>query len=122
MNGGSGSAYRVADDGSLTGSRCDICGHVAYPPRQAHCDRAMSDAALEPVGRVESFSDVHIAPACFGTPYRIGYVRLASGPRVVTRFIGELASMADPRNATVSISPAPAGLNPGLVASLSDAQ
>src|ERR1039457_3048696 len=87
--------YSGLPSGALAGSLCEVCHEHACPPRVAHCDRPMIPVGLAPRGRVESFSDVQIAPAELRPPYRIAYVRLQSGPRVVARLEGELGAMAD---------------------------
>ena len=94
----------------LAGARCPVCGQQACPPRLAHCGRPMEPVELAPRGRVESFSDVHIAPAELRPPYRIAYVRLEAGPRVVARLAGPLASSLDPTGALVALEVGPVGL------------
>lgn len=48
----------------------------------AHCDIPMTSLALDPGGRVEAWTRIHVAPKKFSTPYLVGYVRLDDGPRI----------------------------------------
>ena len=71
----------------LMGSRCPKCGKHAFP-RRTLCDVCGTSAGLEPVrlsntGTLYSFSEVHVAPRVFTTPYVIGYVDLPEDVRVL---------------------------------------
>ena len=79
----------VEDGGQvfLIGSRCPQCGKHAFP-RRTFCDACGTSAGMEPVrlsntGTLYSFSEVHIAPKMFATPYVIGYVDLPHDVRVL---------------------------------------
>ncbi len=79
----------VEDGGTvfLIGSRCRTCGKHAFPCR-TFCDACGASAGLEPVrlsntGRLYTFSEVHVAPKAFATPYVIGYVDLPEDVRVL---------------------------------------
>lgn len=119
MNG-STPRYSSHSSGALAGSRCEICHVNVCPPRVAHCDRPMTLVELAPRGHVESFSDVQIAPVELRPPYRIAYVQLQSGPRVVARLEGELAAMVDPTGLEVQLAIAPVGMgeSPALAGTL----
>lgn len=78
----------VVEDGRvvLVGSRCGRCGKIAFP-RRTVCDRCgkeggQEDARLSSIGRLYSFSEVHVAHEGFQTPYVIAYVDLPEGVRV----------------------------------------
>lgn len=89
--------HSVDAAGDLAGARCAVCGTVVCPPRLMHCDRAMQPAPLRPLGRVEVWSTVHVAPGEHRTPYRIAYVRLLDGPRIVAKLAADCPADADGR-------------------------
>ncbi len=71
----------------LIGSRCPTCGKHAFP-RRAFCDACGTAGPLERVkldsaGTLYTFSEVHVAPKVFSTPYVIGYVDLPQNVRVL---------------------------------------
>ncbi len=71
----------------LIGSRCPKCGKHTFP-RRAICDACGASAGLESVrlsntGTLYSFSEIHVAPKVFTTPYVIGYVDLPEDVRVL---------------------------------------
>jgi uncharacterized OB-fold protein len=71
----------------LIGSRCPACSKHAFP-RRIFCDACGTSAGLEPVrlsntGTLYTFSEVHVAPKVFATPYVIGYVDLPEDVRVL---------------------------------------
>lgn len=73
----------------LIGSRCPKCGKHVFP-RRAFCDACGNSAGLEPVklsntGKLYTFSEVHVAPKVFTTPYVIGYVDLPEDVRVLAQ-------------------------------------
>ena len=70
----------------LIGSRCLRC-HKHVFPRRTWCDSCdteveMAPARLSRTGTLYSFSEVHIAPRVFTTPYVVGYIDLPEGVRV----------------------------------------
>lgn len=81
--------------GRIVGARCRRCGAVSVPARPYHCDEATESASVEPRGRVESWTVIRAAPDRFPVPYRMAYVRLDAGPRVLARLEGADAG-ADP--------------------------
>jgi uncharacterized OB-fold protein len=71
----------------LMGSRCPKCGKHAFP-RRTVCDACGTSAGLESVrlsntGTLYTFSEVHVAPKVFTTPYVIGYVDLPEDVRIL---------------------------------------
>ncbi len=71
----------------LIGSRCPTCGKHTFP-RRTFCDACGTSAGLEPVrlsntGTLYSYSEIHVAPKVFATPYVIGYVDLPQDVRVL---------------------------------------
>jgi uncharacterized OB-fold protein len=86
---GAGVPYVVADDGrpELAGSRCAACGLAAFPVRHACSGCGRPDPAATGLGRdgsLYSYAAVHVS-ATRTTPLTLGYVDLASGPRVLAR-------------------------------------
>jgi uncharacterized OB-fold protein len=70
----------------LIGSRCPKCGKHTFP-RRTVCDGCGTSGEQEPVrlsntGSLYSFSEIHVAPKVFTTPYVIGYVDLPEDVRV----------------------------------------
>lgn len=117
-------AISISSSGALVGTRCVVCGKYSCPPRIGHCDRPMEPVDVAPRGRVESYSDVRIAPPELKPPYRIAYVRLDAGPRVVARLEGELSQLLDPTDRIVQLTIAHNGLggSPALVATAVQAE
>jgi uncharacterized OB-fold protein len=79
----------------LLGSRCPNCGKHAFP-QTTFCDQCGNSSGLETarlsgVGRLYSFTEVHVAPASLETPYVIGYVDFPEDVRV----LGQLDHTAD---------------------------
>lgn len=110
--------YVASPSGQLAASRCRVCGRFVCPPRLAHCDLPEELVELAPEGQIESFSDVQMAPTPLNPPYRIAYVRLTAGPRVVARLRGSVASSQDPAGAAVRLAIDAVGFGgaPALVA------
>lgn len=84
-----GDPFVVAADGrpELVGSRCAACGLAAFPVRHAcsGCGRsAPEETGLGAVGTLYSCAAVHVSASGRG-PITLGYVDLASGPRVLAR-------------------------------------
>jgi uncharacterized OB-fold protein len=85
------------EDGSarLAGSRCDICGAIAFPARSVcgHCHaRVLTPVTLAGRGQVVSATHVATPPAGFDQPFEVALVDLAEGPRV----FGLLTAPASP--------------------------
>jgi uncharacterized OB-fold protein len=81
----------------LIGMRCASCGTAAFPMREicSGCGRddGLSEIELTGEGKLYSFSEVHVAPKGFATPYVIGYVDLADGVRVLAQVDGKAADL-----------------------------
>ncbi len=81
----------------LIGSRCPTCGKHAFP-RRAFCDacgtgEGLESVRLESTGALYSFSEVHVAPKVFSTPYVIGYVDLPANVRVLAQIEAPAADL-----------------------------
>ena len=69
----------------LTGSQCNSCREVAFPPRHVcgRCgSRALSPMTLSGSGSVISATHVETPPAGFDRPIDVALVDLAEGPRL----------------------------------------
>jgi uncharacterized OB-fold protein len=69
----------------LTGSRCESCGAIAFPPRHVcgQCgSRDQSAATLAGSGIVVSTTHVVTPPAGFDQPIDVALIDLAEGPRL----------------------------------------
>lgn len=66
----------------LVGQECISCDAKQFPPRE-RCHTCGSGSlesfAFDPVGTVETYSVVHVAPEGFDPPYPVGFVRLSPG-------------------------------------------
>lgn len=73
----------------LTGMACPACGLVTFPTQNiCHgCGNRddLAAAELAPEGTLYSFSEVHIAPRSFKTPFVIAYVDLDDGVRLLAQ-------------------------------------
>lgn len=80
-------AYRKNSDGTvvLMGRRCTGCSKRFFPAVD-FCDACDGDAfeaiELEPRGTLYSYSEIHVAPKYFPTPYVVGYVDFGPDLRV----------------------------------------
>lgn len=83
---GSGPPFLVVDGRvQLVGSRCAACGLAAFPVRPACSGCGSADptpTGLGGEGVLYSYAAVHVSSS---TPLTLGYVDLASGPRVLAR-------------------------------------
>jgi uncharacterized OB-fold protein len=75
----------------LLASRCTHCSQLAFPPTDecARCGRAedgdRQSVSLSGLGRLYTYSVIHVAPASFRPPYAVGYVDLPEGIRVLAQ-------------------------------------
>jgi len=81
----------------LIGMRCSHCGTVAFPAREvcSKCGRddALEEKVLQGPGKLYTFTEVHVAPAGFPTPYVIGYVDMPDDVRVLGQIDGRVADL-----------------------------
>jgi uncharacterized protein len=81
----------------LHGSKCAHCGSVAFPPHPlcpgCGAQSGQDAVKLSPVGALYTFSEVHIAPKGFATPYVVGYVDLPEGVRLFGQIEGQAAEL-----------------------------
>jgi uncharacterized OB-fold protein len=101
----------------LHGSRCGRCGAVAFPAHNAcpscGAESGQDSVLLSPVGTLYSFSEIHVAPKGFATPYAVGYVDLPEGVRLFGQIEGSAAELRIGQKVAVTLGPvrlhAPAG-------------
>lgn len=95
------------DDGgriTLIGGKCTGCGKRFFPDA-AFCDRCDGDR-FEPVdigitGRLYSYSEIHVAPRAFNTPYVVGYVDFGDDVRV----FGQIDNPASALSVDIPVTP-----------------
>ena len=85
-----------ADGLVLIGRRCQGCGKRFFPA-VALCDSCEGEA-FEPVeierhGTLYSYSEIHVAPRAFPTPYVVGYVDFGDDLRVFGQIAGSAAEL-----------------------------
>jgi uncharacterized OB-fold protein len=70
----------------LVGSKCARCGAAAFPPHplcpSCGAPNGQERVELSAVGTLYTFSEIHIAPKGFATPYAVGYLDLPEGVRL----------------------------------------
>jgi uncharacterized OB-fold protein len=92
----------------LHGSRCGRCGAVAFPAHKVcpSCGEGGQDGVLlSPVGTLYSFSEIHVAPRGFATPYAVGYVDLPEGVRLFGQIEGRAAELRIGQKLAVTLGP-----------------
>ncbi len=60
---------------------------------------------LSPVGTLYTFSEVHIAPKGFATPYAVGYVDLPEGVRLFGQIEATAAQLQVGQQVAVTLGP-----------------
>jgi uncharacterized protein len=94
----------------LHGSRCGRCSAVAFPAHKAACaacgaESGQDSVLLSPVGTLYSFSEIHVAPRGFATPYAVGYVDLPEGVRLFGQIEGRAADLRIGQRVAVTLGP-----------------
>ena len=93
----------------LHGSRCGRCGGVAFPAHKAcpscGAESGQDAVLLSPVGTLYSFSEIHVAPKGFATPYAVGYVDLPEGVRLFGQIEGRAAELRIGQKVAVTLGP-----------------
>ena len=127
MNGGT--AYFPAsqpwtDEGGavrLHGSKCAHCGAVAFPPHPScpacGAESGQDAVRLSPVGTLYTFSEIHIAPKGFATPYAVGYVDLPEGVRLFGQIEAKAAELKLGQQVAVTLGPVRADASGRMVVS-----
>jgi len=85
--------WDALSEGRLQTTGCVRCEVLNFPPRnlcRACWSRDLRWVDLKPVGRLYSFTRVHVVPGAFSAdaPYTIGIVDLDGGPRLMCRLMG----------------------------------
>ena len=93
----------------LMGSKCARCGAVAFPPHPScptcGTQSGQDTVRLSPVGTLYTFSEIHIAPKGFTTPYAVGYVDLPEGVRLFGQIEGRAADLKLGQQVAVTLGP-----------------
>ena len=81
----------------LIGMCCSTCDTKAFPARGV-CSHCCAQSGLEPFrlsarGTLYTYSEVHVAPKDFPTPYVIGFVDLEDGVRVFGQIEGPASAL-----------------------------
>jgi uncharacterized OB-fold protein len=93
----------------LIGSKCARCGAVAFPPHPlcpaCGAESGQEAVRLSPVGTLYTFSEIHVAPKGFATPYAVGYVDLPEGVRLFGQIEGRAADLSLGQQVAVTLGP-----------------
>jgi uncharacterized OB-fold protein len=93
----------------LLGSRCAHCGGVAFPPHPlcpaCGAESGQDTVLLSATGTLYSFSEIHIAPKGFATPYTVGYVDLTEGVRLFGQIEAKAAELAIGQKVAIGLGP-----------------
>jgi uncharacterized OB-fold protein len=93
----------------LHGSQCAHCGQSAFPPHPScpscGAETGQDTVHLSPVGTLYSFSEIHIAPKGFATPYAVGYVDLPEGVRLFGQIEGKASDLTIGQAVAVTLAP-----------------
>jgi uncharacterized OB-fold protein len=93
----------------LHGSKCAHCGVVAFPPHPlcsaCGAEDGQDTVQLSPVGTLYTFSEIHIAPKGFATPYAVGYVDLPEGVRLFGQIETAAAGLEVGQQVAVTLGP-----------------
>jgi len=93
----------------LIGSKCACCGAVAFPPHPScptcGVESGQNAVPLSPVGTLYTFSEIHVAPKGFATPYAVGYVDLPEGVRLFGQIEGRAADLRLGQQVAVTLGP-----------------
>jgi uncharacterized protein len=97
----------------LHGSKCAQCGSVAFPPYPScpacGAESRQDAVQLSPIGTLYTFSEIHIAPKGFATPYVVGYVDLPEGVRLFGQIEGRAAELRLGQPVAVTLGPVRTG-------------
>jgi uncharacterized OB-fold protein len=93
----------------LHGSKCGHCGTAAFPPHPmcpaCGAQSGQDTVKLSPVGTLYTFSEIHIAPKGFATPYAVGYVDLPEGVRLFGQIEATAAELRLGQQVAVTLGP-----------------
>lgn len=81
----------------LAAMECRECGTKVFPPGD-HCPSCLGTGLatlpVRSIGRLYSYTTVHVAPPQWQTPYVLGYVDFAEGVRVFGKVKADPAQLA----------------------------
>lgn len=93
----------------LHGSKCSHCGVVAFPPHPlcpaCGAESGQDRVELSPIGTLYTFSEIHIAPKGFATPYAVGYVDLPEGVRLFGQIEAAASQLRIGQQVAVTLGP-----------------
>jgi uncharacterized OB-fold protein len=93
----------------LHGSKCAQCGAVAFPPHGlcpgCGAEHGQDKVELSGVGTLYTFSEIHVAPKGFATPYAVGYVDLPEGVRLFGQIEARAADLKVGQKVAVTLGP-----------------
>jgi len=105
----------------LHGSKCAHCGVAAFPPHPScpacGAEGSQDTVQLSPVGTLYTFSEIHIAPKGFVTPYAVGYVDLPEGVRLFGQIETPAADLRLGQQVAVTLGPVRADASGRMVIS-----
>lgn len=85
-------ATSPSDKSYLIGSKCNLCGYVSFPKRLVcpAClkENTMEEIKLSRMGKIYSYSVLHVSLPGFPAPYIIARTELPEGPRVTSLITG----------------------------------
>lgn len=86
--------WKELAQGRLMTIKCNACRKLTFPPKPfcPHCwSKDVGWTALDPTGRIYSYTVIHATPAAFAaeTPYTVGIIDLSAGLRIATRILDE---------------------------------
>ncbi len=88
----------------MVGTQCEGCGKRFFPS-VAFCDQCDGDAFktmdIGSHGKLYSYSEIHVAPKAFETPYVVGYVDFGDDVRV----FGQIAHQAAELELDITVRP-----------------
>lgn len=81
-----------SDDPHLVGSKCRLCGYIAFPSRIV-CPACVVKDSMEEVdlgskGKILTFSVLHVSAPGFQAPYILAYVVVPQGAKILSLITG----------------------------------
>ena len=79
------------EEGSLLGARCQQCGQIIFPRREACLNCLGNDLELIQLsrkGKLYSYTIVHMPSEHFEPPYAVGWIELPEGVKIFSQIRG----------------------------------
>jgi uncharacterized OB-fold protein len=94
---------------------------MAFPPHpmcpSCGAEGGQATVELSPVGTLYTFSEIHIAPKGFATPYAVGYVDLPEGVRLFGQIEAAASQLKVGQEVAVTLGPVRSEASGGTVIS-----